>query len=63
MQGFVANYTASKNRCKILSQKSISRGSSANKLTWQSKQLSFHYNGLLNKSQKNYQEILKEIFN
>jgi len=51
------------NRCKILRQKLISTGFSANKLTWQFKKFSFHYNELLNKYQKNYLEILKEIFN
>ena len=58
-----SNYIDFKNRCKILSQKLISRGFSANKLTWQFKKFSFHYNELLNKYQKNYLEILKEIFN
>ena len=58
-----SNYIDFKNRCKILSQKLILRGFSANKLTWQFKKFSFHYNELLNKYQKNYLEILKEIFN
>ena len=56
------NYIDFKNRYKILSQKLILRGFSANKLTWQFKKISFHYNKLLNKYQKNYLEILREIF-
>ena len=34
-----SNYIDFKNRCKILSQKLISRGFSANKLTWQFKKI------------------------
>ena len=47
-----SNYIDFKNRCEILSQKLILRGFSANKLTWQFKKFSFHYNKLLNKYQK-----------
>ena len=57
-----SNYIDFKNRCKILSQKFILTGFSANKLTWQFKKFSFRYNELLNKYQKNFLEILREIF-
>ena len=47
-----SNYIDFKNRFKILSQKLILRGFSANKLTWQFKKNIFHYNELINKYQK-----------
>ena len=55
------NYIDFKSRSQILSHKLIVRGFSANKLAWQFKKLSFQYNQLLNKYNKNYQDILNDI--
>jgi len=62
MQGFVVIVLILKIEKINLNQKLILRGFFANKLTWQFKKFSIHYNELLNKYQENYVEIPSEIF-